>query len=454
MYTRLFDKTKFIRPCCRIRWDHQFSSRHRSSQRRVVITGLGTLNPLGVNVNSSWSNLLSGSIGIRQIDDERYEQIPCKIAASIPRDALQMERHFSASELKTLSSNSLLALLAAQEAIEDSRLNLANENRARIGVAIGTGMIDLSDTSESVLTFAEKGYKRLSPHFVTKLLLNMPAGHVSIRYKLAGPNHCVSTACTTGAHAIGDSFNFIRLNAADLMLCGGSECSINPISIAGFARIRALATKFNDRPQAASRPFDEQRNGFVMGEGAGVLVLEELEHARARNAKIYAELLGYGLSADAHHITSPSADGQGALGAMRNALCDAQLGPDQVTSINCHATSTPLGDEIELKAIRRLYSEANQDDCLPFITSNKGSIGHLLGAAGAVESIFTVLSCHHSSVPPTVNLENSIDPTLRIVTRPDFAWSLPDGVRRRIAIKNSFGFGGTNASLIIGEFED
>ena len=428
----------------------------QSSRRRVVITGLGSVNPLGVNVTSSWTNLLNGAIGVRQLDDERYEQIPCKIAASIPKGDLKMAEHFSASELKTLSSNSQLALLAAKEAIDDSQLDLANEDRSRIGVAIGTGMIDLTDTSEAVLTFDAKGYKRLNPHFIPRLLLNMPAGHVSIRYKLCGPNHCVSTACTTGAHAVGDSFNFIRLNAADLMLCGGTECSINPISIAGFSRIRALATKFNDDPQRASRPFDEQRNGFVMGEGAGVLVLEELEHAKRRNAKIYAELLGYGLSADAHHITSPSEDGQGALNAMRNALLDADLRPQLVTSINCHATSTPLGDEIELRAIRRLFSEANDEKRLNsvLITSNKGSIGHLLGAAGAVESIFAVLSCYHSQVPPTANLDSSIDPQLSIVNRPNFAWNLPDGVDRRVTIKNSFGFGGTNASLIIGEFKD
>ena len=447
MYRHLI-KVKSVRP------GRRACSSHQPGRRRVVVTGLGSLNPLGIGVASSWTNLLNGATGVRRIEDARYDQIPCKIAAFIPRETLKLEEHFTASELKTLSSNSLLALLAAKEAIDDSGLDLANEDRSRIGVAIGTGMIDLTDTSESVLTFAEKGYKKLSPHFVTKLLLNMPAGHVSIRYKLSGPNHCVSTACTTGAHAVGDSFNFIRLNAADLMLCGGSECSINPISIAGFSRIRALATKFNDQPQAASRPFDEHRNGFVMGEGAGVLVLEELEHARARNAKIYAEVLGYGLSADAHHITSPSEDGQGALSAMQNALSDARLRPEQVTSLNCHATSTPLGDEIELRAIRRLFGEATSRLTAALITSNKGSIGHLLGAAGAVESIFAVLSCHHSSVPPTVNLQSSIDPALNIVSRPSTVWSLPDGVDRRITIKNSFGFGGTNASLVIAEFKE
>lgn len=314
-----------------------------SSKRRVVVTGLGTLNPLGVGVSRSWSRLLNGEIGLRKLDDHRYEQIPSKVAAHIPDDELRLQDNFSASELKTLSRNSLLTLLASKEAIDDSQLDLADEDLNRIGVAIGTGMIDLSDTSESILTFNEKGYKKLNPHFVTKLLLNMPAGHVSIKYKFKGPNHTVTTACATGAHSIGDSFNFIRLNAADLMICGGSECSINPISIAGFSRIRALATKFNDRPQEASRPFDEDRNGFVMGEGAGLLVLEELEHARRRNARIYAEILGYGLSADAAHITSPSTDGDGAFNSMRNALIDANLGAELITHINCHATSTPLG---------------------------------------------------------------------------------------------------------------
>lgn len=425
-----------------------------STDRRIVITGLGTLNPLGTSVNQSWTNLLNGEIGIHKLNDSKYEQIPCKVAASIPKDQLNLTDHFSASELKTLSKNSLITLLATKQAIDDSNLDLSNENLNRIGVAIGTGMIDLTDTSESIITFNEKGYKKLNPHFVTKLLLNMPAGHVSIKYKLKGPNHCVSTACTTGAHSIGDSFNFIRLNAADLMICGGSECSINPISIAGFSRIRALSTKFNDHPQQASRPFDENRNGFVMGEGAGILILEELEHAKKRNAKIYAEVLGYGLSADANHITSPSEDGQGALDSMRNALNDAKLKPENITNINCHATSTPLGDEIELKAIKRLFEHSSNQLSNRFITSNKGSIGHLLGAAGAVESIFTILSCYHSLIPLTVNLDKSIDSTLSIVNKPNFKWSLPNKIDRRIAIKNSFGFGGTNASLVFSEFQN
>ena len=426
-----------------------------ASARRVVVTGLGSLNSLGANVNDSWTNLLDGKIGIHRLDETQYDQIPCKIAATISNDKLNLDDNFTASELKTLSRNSLLTLLASKEAINDSNLDLqSNEiDLNRFGCAIGTGMIDLTDTSESILTFKQKGYKKLNPHFVTKLLLNMPAGHVSIKFKLKGPNHCVSTACASGAHAIGDSFNFIRFNFADRMICGGSECSINPISIAGFARIRALATKFNENPQQASRPFDEARNGFVMGEGAGILILEELEHARKRNAKIYAEILGYGLSADAFHITSPNGDGDGAFNSMNNALASANLKPKSITNINCHATSTPLGDEIELKAIKRLFKEENSLSNL-FITSNKGSIGHLLGAAGAVESIFTILSCYHSLIPLTVNLDRSIDSNLNIVNKKNFKWTLPNRLDRRIAIKNSFGFGGTNATLVISEFKN
>lgn len=337
----------------------------------------------------------------------------------------------------------------AKEALEMSKWKPSNdESKDRTGVAVGMGMVDLASICETHDALQTNGYNRVSPHFVPKILANMAAGQISIKYGFRGPNHCVSTACATGAHAIGDSLRFIRNSDADVMICGGAEACITPLSIAGFCRLRALATNYNDRPLNASRPFDSERSGFVMGEGAGILVLEELEHAKRRNATILAEILGYGLSADASHITSPSSDGKGAFLAMKNALNDAQIPANEVGYINAHATSTPMGDAIEANAIRKLFE--NQTEKI-FVSSTKGHHGHLLGAAGNLEAIFTIFACNEAKIPPTLNLENVPDnlQSINLVRNQPVDWNCDT---KRIALKNSFGFGGTNASLCISEF--
>lgn len=326
-----------------------------------------------------------------------------------------------------------------------------DEELERVGVAVGMGMVDLDSICETFTELQTRGYKRVSPHFVPRVLTNMAAGHISIKFGFRGPNHAVSTACASGAHAIGDSMRFIRNGDADVMVCGGTEGCISPLSIAGFCRLRALATKFNDAPEKASRPFDRDRNGFVMGEGSGILVLEELEHAKRRNADILAEVCGYGLSGDASHITSPHPDGRGAFLAMRAALRDAQLTPDDVGYLNAHATSTPIGDNIEANAIAKLFG-ANVKHL--HVSSTKGAHGHLLGAAGNLEAIFTVLACRDAVLPPTLNLQNVPDELqfLNIVANEKRRWE-NDG-RKRVALKNAFGFGGTNASLCFSEYRD
>lgn len=324
------------------------------------------------------------------------------------------------------------------------------ESKDRTGVAIGVGMVDLISICETFEAL-QSGYNKVSPHFVPKILANMSAGHISMKYKFTGPNHTVSTACSSGNHSIGDSLRFIRNSDADVMVCGATESSISPLSIAGFCRLRALATNFNDNPQKASRPFDHNRNGFIMGEGAGVLVLEELEHAKRRNANIFGEILGYGLSGDASHVTSPHPEGKGAFLAMKNALRDAQISLNDVSYVNAHATSTELGDLIEANAIRKLFKEQTKN---VYVSSTKGHHGHLLGAAGSLETIFTILACKQAIIPPTLNLEN-IPENLKFI---NFVRDKPKDWKnyenkKRIALKNSFGFGGTNACLCISEYE-
>lgn len=418
--------------------------------KRVVVTGLGVVSPLGSTVNYAWDRLIQGGNGIQSLSLDTFKNIPSKVAALVKKGSeegeLDISKYVSKQDQRNLSSASIYALVAGSDALSDADWSPVDESsRRRTGVCIGMGMVDLENICETSDAL-KKGYSRVSPYFVPRILPNMAAGRISIKYGFHGPNHCVSTACATGCHAIGDAFTFIRRGLADVMVCGGTEACIGPLALAGFCRLRALSTAFNDTPHLASRPFDSKRDGFVIGEGAAVLILEELEHATRRGVKIYAEILGYGLSGDANHITSPHEDGVGAILAMTGALKDAQIDENNVSYINAHATSTPVGDNIELKAIKSLIKDTSN----LAISSTKGAHGHLLGAAGCLETLFTVLACYHSILPPTINLENICDEGsgLNCVPNRLQKWT----AERRIALKNSFGFGGTNASLCLSEF--
>ncbi|NKD85272.1 beta-ketoacyl-ACP synthase II [Haematospirillum jordaniae] len=416
--------------------------------RRVVITGLGMVTPLGSGVRGNWEQILKGVSGVRAIERFDVGDLPARIAGQVPVEDSHPWRFdpdaiAAAKERRRMDDFIVYGLAAAIEAVEDSGwMPSDEEDRERTGVIIGSGIGGLPSISESTLTLANNGPRKISPFFIPSSLINLVSGHVSIRYGFRGPNHAVVTACSTGAHAIGDASRIIKYGDADVMVAGGAEAAVCRLGIAGFASARALSTGYNDTPETASRPWDKGRDGFVMGEGAGVLVLEEYEHARRRGAKIYAEVLGYGMSGDAHHITAPAEDGNGAFRAMRNALRDARLDVSGVDYINAHGTSTPLGDEIELGAVKRLFGE--QARALS-MSSTKSSIGHLLGAAGAVEAIYTVKALQDQVCPPTLNLNDPLDGCdVDLV---------PNQAKQRsikVAMSNSFGFGGTNASLVIG----
>ncbi len=413
--------------------------------RRVVVTGLGAVTPIGNNVKDFWSNLVAGVSGIDVI--KRFDPVaiglPVIIAGEVKN--LNPEQFLDSKELKRMSDFVKFAVIAAKEAIQDSGLELDKIDLTKAGVIVGTGIGGLRDIEEQQKVVMEKGVRRVSPFFIPSGISNMASGYISIEFGFKGPNSCVVTACATGTHSIGDAFKIIQRGDADIMIAGGTESAITPLGIAGFANMKALSTR-NNKPQKASRPFDAERDGFVMGEGAGILVLEELEHAKKRGAKIYAEVVGYGLTGDAYHITAPCADADGAKRVIMMALNDARVNPDEVDYINAHGTSTPLNDKIETLAIKEVF----KDHAYKLkVSSNKSMIGHLLGAAGAVEAVATVLTIKNGVIPPTINYEHP-DPECDLDYVPNKAIEYPV----KVAISNSFGFGGTNACLAFKAFEN
>jgi 3-oxoacyl-[acyl-carrier-protein] synthase II len=416
------------------------------NMRRVVVTGIGLVTPLGIGAEHVWRRLLNGESGIGAIQSFDVSDLPAKIAGQVPRGETS-EGRFNVDDWvppkdqRKMDTFILFAMGAAIQAIEDSGWKPEDsEGRERTGVMIGSGIGGLPSIAETAVILAERGPRRVSPFFIPASLINLASGNLSIRYGFQGPNHAVVTACSTGAHAIGDAARLIMLDDADVMVAGGAEAATCRIGLAGFAAARALSTAFNDEPTRASRPWDKDRDGFVMGEGSGIVVLEELEHAKKRGAKIYAEIIGYGMSGDAYHMTAPAPDGNGAFRAMRNALKRSGLSLDQIDYINAHGTSTPLGDEIELGAVKRLFGDHAYKLSM---SSTKSAIGHLLGAAGSVEAIFSILAMRDGVAPPTLNLENPSDGC-------DIDLVPKQAKQRKIryALSNSFGFGGTNASLI------
>jgi 3-oxoacyl-[acyl-carrier-protein] synthase II len=413
--------------------------------RRVVVTGLGLLTPLGNGVKANWERLTNSQSGIRRIEHFDTTDLAAKIAGVIPRgtnpDEFDPDRVASAKERRRMDDFIVYGMAAAIEAVEDSGwLPQDEESRERTGVMIGSGIGGLPNIADGALTLEKSGPRRISPFFIPAALINLVSGHVSIRYGFKGPNHAVVTACATGAHAIGDAARMIMFDDADVMVAGGTEAACCPLGIAGFAAARALSTAFNDAPTKGSRPWDVDRDGFVMGEGAGIVVLEELEHAKKRGAKIYGEIIGYGMSGDAHHITAPADDGNGGFRAMVNAIKRAGIRLEDIDYINAHGTSTPLGDEIELGAVKRLFGDHAYKLSM---SSTKSAIGHLLGAAGAVEAIYSLLALRDQVVPPTLNLDNP-SPSCDIDLVPHTAKER----KVKVALSNSFGFGGTNASLV------
>ncbi|MGF7147603.1 3-oxoacyl-[acyl-carrier-protein] synthase II [Sphingomonas zeicaulis] len=415
--------------------------------RRVVVTGLGLVTPLGADVETAWANIIAAKSGAGTITRFDATDYACRIACEVkPTDheyGFDANKRVDHKVQRQVDPFIVYGIDAAGQALEDAGLvDASEEERFRMGCSIGSGIGGLPGIESESLVLANKGPRRVSPHFVHGRLINLISGQVSIKYGLMGPNHAVVTACSTGAHAIGDAARMIALGDADVMLAGGAEGAICPIGIAGFAQARALSTQFNDQPEKASRPYDKDRDGFVMGEGAGVVCLEEYEHAKARGAKIYAEVIGYGLSGDAYHVTAPHPEGSGAFRAMEMAMKKSGLALSDIDYINAHGTSTPLGDELELGAVRRLFGDAMGTLSM---SSTKSAIGHLLGGAGAVESIFCILALRDQIVPPTLNLDNPSDNCAGVDLVPHVA------KQRKVSavLNNSFGFGGTNASLVM-----
>ena len=415
--------------------------------RRVVVTGMGMVSPLAMGFERTWQRILAGDSGAVQVTDFDVSDIPAKIACPVPfgdgrNDTFNPDDYMEPKEQRKVDRFIVLAMAAADEALRDSGWDPRSyDEQVRTGVLVGSGIGGLMGIQNATMVIEEKGPRRLSPFFIPSCLINLASGQISIKYGLKGPNSSVVTACSTGAHAIGDAARMIALGDADVMVAGGTEGAVCRIGLAGFAACRALSTNFNDDPTRASRPYDRDRDGFVMGEGAGIVVLEDYDHARARGARIYGEIIGYGLSGDAHHVTAPAEDGDGAYRCMTMALNRAGIGAGDIDYINAHGTSTPLGDEIELRAVERLVGNNATDIAM---SSTKSAIGHLLGAAGAVEAIFSLLAMRDGVAPPTLNLDNP-----SVETELDLVPHAPRGKEINVALSNSFGFGGTNASLIM-----
>src|ERR1700722_18050594 len=416
--------------------------------RRVVVTGMGVVTPLGLGVERVWKKLINGESGIGAIQSFDVSDLPARIAAQVPlgdkeSGLFNADDWVPPKDQRRMDQFIIFAMAAAAMAVEDAGWVHGDEEELEgTGCMIGSGIGGAPGLTEGAVPLQDKGPRRISPFFIPANLINLASGNVSIRYGFKGPNHAVVTACSTGAHAIGDASRLIMLDDADVMVCGGAEAAVCRLGLAGFAAARALSTAFNDDPPRASRPWDQDRDGFVMGEGAGILVLEEYEHAKKRGAKIYAEVIGYGMSGDAYHLTAPAEDGNGAFRSMRNALRRAELSPDKIDYINAHGTSTPLGDEIELGAVKRLFGDHSYELSM---SSTKSAIGHLLGAAGTVEAIFSIPAIRDGVVPPTLNLDNP-SPSCDI----DLVAKVSREREVRFVLSNSFGFGGTNASLIFG----
>jgi 3-oxoacyl-[acyl-carrier-protein] synthase II len=415
--------------------------------RRVVVTGLGMVSPLGCGVETTWRRILDSQSGARKIDTFDVSDLTSRIACMVPRGdgsdgTFNPDQWMEPKDQRKVDDFIIFAMSAAKQALDDADWHpVAEEDCCATGTMIGSGIGGLSGIADTALLLKERGPRKVSPFFIPGRLINLASGYVSIEHRLKGPNHAVVTACSTGAHAIGDASRLIALGDADVMVAGGTESPICRLSMAGFCASRALSTGFNDTPEKASRPYDKDRDGFVMGEGAGIVVLEEYEHAKRRGAKIYAEVIGYGLSGDAYHITSPTPDGDGAFRSMSAAMKRAGITASDIDYINAHGTSTQVGDEIELGAVERLLGNATSRVSM---SSTKSSTGHLLGAAGAVEAIFSILAIRDNIAPPTINLENpSVETAIDLV---------PQAPRKReidVALSNSFGFGGTNASMIV-----